>query len=105
MKSNMNFCEKCNLLNKGTTCNLCGRGNLREVKEDDFCFFVECSESLGKSLKNSFDNEGIPCALIPTGNGVRSLFGLKLENYRVYVPYGYYDKCVEIYSVLTGQVE
>ena len=105
MDNNMNFCEKCNLLNKSETCSLCGQTSLRKVEKDDFCFFAECSESLGKSLKNTFDNEGIPCALIPTGNGVRSLFGLRLENYKIYVPFEYYDKCIEIYSVLTGQVE
>ena len=50
----------------------------------------------GDMLSDVLQEEGIKCALIPWGNGVRSKFGLRLEKYKVYVPYEHHDRAVEI---------
>ena len=92
----MNFCEKCNLLVEGERCDYCGNANLREVKSDDFCFLIECENTVGKSLEEALKRENIPSALVPCGNGVNSFFALPLGNFKIYVPYESYEKALEI---------
>ncbi len=53
---------------------------------------IECEQAFGDMIKEIFDSEGIKCALLPWGDGVRTVFALQLDKYRVYVPYEYYDK-------------
>lgn len=36
----MLFCEKCNRLSNNSICAICGKKGLREVREDDFCYFL-----------------------------------------------------------------
>lgn len=38
----------------------------------------------------------IPCVSVPCGNGIRSLFALKLENCKIYVPFEFLDKAVNM---------
>ena len=91
----MKYCEKCNSLVTLEYCPTCGK-KIREVTPDDFCFLAECEQMPGEMLRDALLEEEIKCALIPCGNGVRSKFGLKLDKYRVYVPYKYYERAREI---------
>lgn len=88
----MKYCEKCNSIVTLDYCPTCGNKKIREISPDDFCFLVECGQVYGDILKDTFLEEGIECALIPWGDGVRSKFAMKLENYKVYVPFKYYDR-------------
>ena len=92
----MKYCEKCNTIVTLTCCPACGNKKIREVTSDDFCFLVECSQMYGEILKDALQEENIKCALLPWGNGVRSKLGLKLENYKIYVPYEHYERAREI---------
>lgn len=97
------YCEECKLLVNGEICPECGSENLREPKDEDFCFLVECRHDFGEMLKDALDDEDIECALVPWGNGVRSKFGLPLENYKIYVPYKEVEKAVEILKEFIGE--
>ncbi len=50
----------------------------------------------GESLKESLENEGIDCVLMPYGTGVNSKFALPLENYLLYVRYKNLDRVRQI---------
>ena len=85
----MNYCEKCHNLCEESVCNLCGNKKIRPACDSDFCFLVETEQTNGEMLCDIFKQEDIKYALIPTGNGVRSNFGLDLENYEIYVQQKY----------------
>ena len=92
----MYFCENCNKVSEYDFCRDCGRGDLREVKDHDFCFLTECKNSFGEMMKNLLDQEDIPCVLLPYGSGAHRAFGMKLENYRIFVPFSHFDKAKNI---------
>jgi hypothetical protein len=97
----MYYCEKCSLLCEEEICSSCGKQVLREVKEDDFCFLTEAEEVFGKMLMDSLKNEGIACVASPFGSGVRSVLGLSLGGYRIFVPYRHYDAASEMLAYFT----
>ncbi len=86
-KSMVFYCENCNTKSVTNRCNKCGRKNLREIKDDDFCFFCQMDSLSAENLKNKLDSENIGCALIPYGTGLRTALGMNLENYLVFVEY------------------
>ena len=92
----MNYCEKCNSLSNFEYCSVCGNKKVREANSDDFCFLTECEQMYGEMLKDILQEEGISCALMPWGNGVRTQLGLRLDRYKVYVPYRDYERSVEL---------
>ena len=92
----MKYCEKCNLLTDLEYCPKCENDKVREANPDDFCFLTECGQTYGEMLKEAFQEEGISCILMPCGNGVRTQFGLRLDKYKVYVPYQHYEKSEEL---------
>ena len=92
----MKYCENCMTLCASECCEVCGNLQVREVTSKDFCFLLECEETFGEMLKPILDETNIACELIPAGNGARSAFGLRLGNYRVYVPYQQYETAQEI---------
>ncbi|MBQ8236081.1 MAG: hypothetical protein IJZ37_05295 [Clostridia bacterium] len=94
----MYYCESCKILCPENCCENCGKKALRTVNNDDFCFFIECPEDQAKMLKEALQEENIPCALIPSGRGVRSALGLNLENMRVFLPYAHLEKGEEIFA-------
>ena len=92
----MKYCEKCNIIVTLNYCPACGNKKIREITSGDFCFLVECGQMHGEMLKDALQEEKIKCVLLPWGDGVRSKLGLKLENYKVYVPYEHYERAREI---------
>ena len=99
----MKYCENCNSIVTSERCPACGNKKIREITADDFCFLVECAQMLGDMLNDALLEDGIKCALIPCGNGIRSKFGLKLDKYKVYVPYAHYEKATEILNALCNE--
>lgn len=98
----MKFCDKCNSLSNLEYCTVCGNKKIREVHYDDFCFLTECEQMHGEMLKDALQEEGINCALMPWGNGVRTQLGLRLDRYKVYVPYQYYESSVELLNSISN---
>ncbi len=94
----MNYCYKCHTLCKGNVCHRCGNEKLRQPTEEDFCYLVTVNDTFGKMLMQSLKNEGIECAYIPVGDGVRSHMALTLGCYEIYVQYNRYSDAVEIYD-------
>ena len=101
----MNFCEKCRLFTEKNFCSNCGNENLREIKDDDFCFLTAWDSNFQTMLEEIFKQEDIPCAMIPVGNGVRTMFGLRLEKVNVYVPYKFYDRALDVLDLFGDDEE
>ena len=97
----MFYCEKCHFLSDNTSCRNCGVDNLREVKDDDFCYLATIDEFFGKMLIDAMVNEDIKYLVIPVGNGVRSHVALSLGNYQLYVTYNQYRFASEIIEFYT----
>ncbi|MBO5328568.1 MAG: hypothetical protein J6B04_05280 [Clostridia bacterium] len=93
----MFYCDKCKTLCEDNICNNCG-ASLRVADKGDFCFFTECDNYFGEILKDAFDKNKIPSSFLPYGSGVSTNFACKLENYRVYVPYEFYNAAVDVYN-------
>lgn len=92
----MNYCDKCNCISNLTCCPFCGNDAVRKAENNDFCFLTQTDAMSGKMTEDIFKQENIPCALTPSGNGIRTAFGMKLENFKIYVPFEYYDRACEI---------
>lgn len=88
----MLYCENCKHLCVDDACPDCGSKLLREAVAQDYCFLTEGEEGFIRMLEGSLNEQGIACILIPFGNGARSAFGLSLGKYRIYVPFGHYDR-------------
>lgn len=101
----MNYCAHCKLLTPKTTCPACSKKDLGEVKKDDFCLLLECDSLFGEMLEEVLQEEGIPCAKIAEGTGVRSALGLSLEKFRMYVPYGFYEQAKDACLALSSNPE
>ena len=43
----MKYCENCRAITEEEICEVCGRTELREVKEDDYCLLTECAKITG----------------------------------------------------------
>lgn len=86
------FCEKCNLLNEQNFCRLCGKDNLRNIQNSDYCYLFEAGQLFGEMFLGILEDEGIPYSSLPSGNGARSQFALRLENLKIFVVYEFYDK-------------
>ncbi len=98
----MYYCESCNVQSKTDVCPKCGRKHLREIRDDDFCFFRQMDSLSAENLKNKLDAENIGCALIPFGTGFRTVFGMNLEDYLVFIEYKHLG-CVEDLFVQESQ--
>ncbi|HEY8389739.1 MAG TPA: hypothetical protein VIL26_02110 [Clostridia bacterium] len=96
------FCENCHMINEQNYCRICGKENLRSPQNDDFCFLIETRSMWGEMMGGILKEENIPYSAIPSGSGVRSYFGLKLENLKIYVPYEFLDKAKELLNDITG---
>ncbi|MBE6540075.1 MAG: hypothetical protein E7674_05000 [Ruminococcaceae bacterium] len=99
----MNYCEKCYNLCEDSVCEFCGNKKLRTVSADDYCFLIETEQTNGEMICDIFEQEGIKHTVIPTGNGVRSNFGLSLENYEIYVQYKSLDLAKETVNSFAEQ--
>ena len=90
------YCERCKRLSETEKECYCGKKKLRNVRNDDYCFLLEADESFGKMLKDCFENNGIECALSPSGDGYRSALGMSLGKFLIYVLYSKLDEAKEI---------
>ncbi len=95
-RGRVNYCEHCRMLCAGTSCDACGRNGLRAAKDEDFCFLTEADTMTCGMLETCLKQENIPFAAIPCGTGVRTAFGMHLENRKIYVPFAAYRQASEI---------
>lgn len=94
---NLNYyCENCHTLNVQDCCLLCGKINLRNPDKNDYCFLIEADSMFGEMFIGILEDENIPYSAMPSGNGIRSIFALKLENYKIYVTYEFIYRAKEL---------
>ncbi|MGN0804681.1 MAG: hypothetical protein ACI4MS_04790 [Candidatus Coproplasma sp.] len=106
MASNMNFCEKCNILTDDARCPVCGNKKLRDADGEDFCYFKSLSsfdfEMLAFTLQeNKIEVVGVPYYL----GGVTHSTAGRAEGRKVYVRYKDIEKAKEIYESILGSEE
>ena len=102
----MLFCERCNVITDVNCCPACSNKKLRNVKDDDFCFFTKASaydyEMFEFTLKeNDIDVVGVP--FYP--NGVTYATAGRASGRRVYIRYRDIDAAKEIFEMLFGSGE
>ena len=93
----MYFCEKCQAVMKENCCSICGKKKLREVQDDDFCFFVTLGADKTHLLEENLKSQNIPCATLGSGLDLRTRTSGK---FKIYIPYGFLDKARELYNLL-----
>lgn len=92
------YCESCNVASQTDICPKCGRKHLRQVKDDDFCFFMQMDSLSAENLKSKLDSENIGCALIPFGTGFRTVLGMNLEDYLVFIQFKHLQYVKDIFT-------
>ena len=95
----MYYCEKCHALMKDNRCSICGKKNLREVQDDDFCFFVSLDADKTRTFEENLKLQNVPVVSLGSGLDLRTRTS---ERYKIYVPYSLLDKAKEIYNLLFG---
>ncbi len=61
----MLYCEKCQLLTQNKFCPKCKNKKLREVKDDDFCFFVSMDALSFEMFESSLQSINIDVVGLP----------------------------------------
>ena len=96
----MYYCEKCRMIMKENCCSVCGKKKLREVQDDDFCFFVALDADKTRFFEENLESHGIPSASLGAGLDLRTRGS---STYKIYVPYAFFDKAKELYKLLFGE--
>ncbi|MGN0812881.1 MAG: hypothetical protein ACI4MQ_05205 [Candidatus Coproplasma sp.] len=102
----MKFCEKCNYLTADARCPACGNKKLRDVDDEDFCYFVSLSsfnfEMFAYTLQeNDIEVVGVPFYV----GGVTHSSAGRAEGRRVYIRYKDLSAAKEIYGMVFGSEE
>lgn len=96
----MYFCKKCNYLMKDTICTNCGKKKLREVKDDDFCYFLTMNYFNAKMFEGNLKEQNIPVALL----GVGFQRSTNTSNYfNVFVPFKQLEEAKNLYKLMFGK--
>lgn len=97
------YCENCKVLlnEKARECPYCDNRKLREVKEDDFCFFCEKEAIWGSMLADSLKQEHIRFYYKEVlGAGLAMQMGPYHERLHFFVPFSQLEKARDIYRYL-----
>lgn len=89
------YCENCLLLNQQDYCKSCGKRNLRNPDDRDFCLLTEVAPMFGLMFKRVLESENIPFHEIYIRD-IRGKSTFKLENLKIFVPYQYFDKATQL---------
>lgn len=102
----MIFCEKCNYITAENRCPLCGNKKLRNVNNDDFCFFINLDTFHFTMFESALNEKKIDVIGIPYypravayGNAGRA------QGRKVYLRYKDIGQAKEIYETLFGSDE
>lgn len=90
------YCENCYTDCEDNFCSVCGTKKIRAVNAEDFCLLLEAGATYCESIIAMFEEENLPYSTMPYGSGVESKLGLPLSNYRLFVPYAYFDRARNI---------
>lgn len=96
----MNYCEKCKNWIEGNICEHCGNKKLREVKDNDYCYFQDLSEFNSKMFDCALKNQNINDAvLIPVYNSLVTYSNAgHSDSRKIYLRFSDFDKAIDIYN-------
>ena len=97
----MYFCERCNYLMQDTICSNCGKKNLREVKDDDFCYFLTMNPLNAQMFEGNLKEKNIPVAML--GVGIDPVMKTS-RNFNVFIPYKDLEKTTQLYKLMFGKL-
>ncbi len=87
----MKYCEHCKMLmGEERRCSYCGK-KLREATPEDYCLLSEMSASDGATYQDIFQEQNIPCVLVPRRSVVEAKLAIEASRYLVYVPFAHYE--------------
>lgn len=93
----MLFCEKCNRLSNDSICAICGKKKLREVREDDFCYFLTLPAFKTNIFEANLKDENIPVATFGQGYDFATK---RSTEYNFFIPYKFIDRAKDLYKLL-----
>ncbi len=97
------FCEKCNFATPENRCPLCGNKKLRDVKNEDLCFFVNINEFSYKMFESALQEQNIEVVGVPCYSREATYATAGRANARqVYIRYKDIEKAMEIYEAIFG---
>lgn len=96
----MLFCEKCNLLVDNTFCPNCRNKKLREVSDEDFCYFVDLRFTYYEMFEQILKKNDIDVVSVPyyPGNMVVFSNAGRADGRKVYIRYKDFDLALKMYN-------
>ncbi len=99
----MLFCEKCNFTTDENRCPSCGNKRLRDVNDEDFCFYVNVDEFNYYMLESALKENNVEIAGVPYySRGVTYATAGRADGRKVYVRYKDMEQVKEIYEDIFG---
>ena len=95
----MYYCEKCKNVNENNNCVYCGKRKLREVNDDDLCFFVELGNFHATMFLEALSSQRIDAFSIPSGF---SLTTRANSSQKIYIPYKSLAAAHDVYVSMYG---
>jgi len=78
-------------------CPICGSRHLRGIEDDDPVFLMDTDAFTAESVQDILRQNGVPCQLQGLmGAGIIMRLGYAFETYRIFVPYGEYERTKEL---------
>ncbi len=97
------FCEKCNVVTTERNCPSCGNKRLRDVNDEDFCFFVNIEAFYFEMLESTLQDNKIEVVGVPYySQGVTYASAGRADGRKIYVRYKDIEQAKEICEVLFG---
>ena len=102
----MLYCANCKALVDGKRCPTCKSDVLREPKADDFCLLTECDEATATLCRELFAEGDIPCVPVPATTPVRTVLGMFMQSFRLFVPFASLEEASAVLAAFTeGEAE
>lgn len=91
------YCPNCNVLLEGSRCPICGSREVRQPREEDFCYLTEKELVWSTALEDILNDHEIPYVTKTTlGAGLTAKMGHAMERVRFYVPYRCWEEARQL---------
>ncbi|MGN0808055.1 MAG: hypothetical protein ACI4MN_06395 [Candidatus Coproplasma sp.] len=102
----MLYCENCNRLTEGKICQYCGNKKLRDVTDDDFCYFTKMDTYDFEMIEYTLNDNGIDVIGVPFyPYGVSYASAGRAHGRKVYVRHKDLEKAKNIFQTIFGSNE
>ncbi|MGN1104439.1 MAG: hypothetical protein ACI4QI_06125 [Candidatus Coproplasma sp.] len=102
----MLFCEKCNYITDEKICPCCGNKKLRDVTDEDFCYFTKMDAYDFEMFEYTLNDNGIDVVGIPIyPYGVTYASAGRAHGRKIYVRYKDIEKTKDIFYTIFGSGE